>query len=221
MLTTAVFCVSFIIVINGVTELKDPNFPGNPGWMKNFKESLPMNKPGFPGSPEWKRRFEEEMKGPDFPGSPEWKRKFDEEMRRPDFPGSPEWQRKFNESMNKTMNIPPPMVPCFPKCFPFPQDCETVADPGFEYPKVRVYGNQDVKIEHRSFMCKDPDYGTDTFYMLQTVVLKGEHSTTKTAKFYNKKGEMIDYSPKVRLVPANEDCSKSDENISSSSKLTL
>ncbi|XP_039294762.1 uncharacterized protein LOC120353802 isoform X8 [Nilaparvata lugens] len=193
MLTTAVFCVSFIIVINGVTELdgasmgmdfmKDPNFPGNPGWMKNFKESLPM-------------------KGPDFPGSPEWKRKFDEEM-------------------NKTMNIPPPMVPCFPKCFPFPQDCETVADPGFEYPKVRVYGNQDVKIEHRSFMCKDPDYGTDTFYMLQTVVLKGEHSTTKTAKFYNKKGEMIDYSPKVRLVPANEDCSKSDENISSSSKLTL
>ncbi|XP_039294763.1 uncharacterized protein LOC120353802 isoform X9 [Nilaparvata lugens] len=193
MLTTAVFCVSFIIVINGVTELdgasmgmdfmKDPNFPGNPGWMKNFKESLPMNKPGFPGSPEWKRRFEEEM--------------------------------------NKTMNIPPPMVPCFPKCFPFPQDCETVADPGFEYPKVRVYGNQDVKIEHRSFMCKDPDYGTDTFYMLQTVVLKGEHSTTKTAKFYNKKGEMIDYSPKVRLVPANEDCSKSDENISSSSKLTL
>ncbi|XP_039294764.1 uncharacterized protein LOC120353802 isoform X10 [Nilaparvata lugens] len=186
----------------GMDFMKDPNFPGNPGWMKNFKESLPM-------------------KGPDFPGSPEWKRKFDEEMRRPDFPGSPEWQRKFNESMNKTMNIPPPMVPCFPKCFPFPQDCETVADPGFEYPKVRVYGNQDVKIEHRSFMCKDPDYGTDTFYMLQTVVLKGEHSTTKTAKFYNKKGEMIDYSPKVRLVPANEDCSKSDENISSSSKLTL
>ncbi|XP_039294749.1 uncharacterized protein LOC111050403 isoform X1 [Nilaparvata lugens] len=60
--------------------IKDPNFPGNPLWMKNLQESLPMNKPGFPGSPEWNRKLEEKMSGPDFPGSPEWQKKLEESI---------------------------------------------------------------------------------------------------------------------------------------------
>nr|ASL04999.1 salivary protein [Nilaparvata lugens] len=293
--------------------MKDPNFPGNPLWMKNLKESLPMNKPGFPGSPEWNRELEEKMSGPDFPGSPEWQKKLEESINnsmasantqangssvvtpidskirkprppkvrpvivkpsrpsRPVKPSKPflkpttpvtfvgDEDRNIMTNMQnsnigenvvinpiiQTMdgdgklitttpnamispavpNPPSPVTPTLykgpknlkiphaPQNFPFPPDCSAVPDPGYKFGDLTVLfknnniGNQNqvTETKHRSFMCTDPEYGQDSFYMQITEYSHGTNTgVSRTAVYYDKTGKKIDYSRKMVLLPLGE-----------------
>ncbi|RZF48947.1 hypothetical protein LSTR_LSTR003023 [Laodelphax striatellus] len=201
MLSQGVWITYFLIAINvfiglhgaslNMDFMKNPDFPGNRRWMDNLRKSLPSNNENFPGTAKWQEEFGRKMNNGNFPGSARWREEFEREM-------------------SETLDMPQPMVPCFPEHFPHPPKCEPVANPGFKYPEVSVKINQEYRIEHNSFLCSDPDYGEESFYMLQTAVVVDEKPTisrTETSHFYNKNGEPIAYSSKVRMIPANENCS--------------
>ncbi|RZF48949.1 hypothetical protein LSTR_LSTR003025 [Laodelphax striatellus] len=98
-------------------------------------------------------------------------------------------------------------LPHAPPNFPFPPDCSEVADPGYKFrdPLQINYGDQKPEIRHRSFLCTDPEYGQDSFYMQMTEARNPNGSgSSRIAAYYDKTGNSIDYSRKMVFLPLGE-----------------
>nr|UUG47377.1 salivary sheath protein [Laodelphax striatellus] len=212
--------------------LKDPDFPGNAGWNAKLNQQIAdtVNNPDFPGNAGWNAKLDQQIKdtmnsamNSANTGSSGSNVVSNSMQNMENINVGNDYVTSTAPTLNRPTPVPAvPMKPSFniqgpnlqnmrlphaPPNFPFPPDCSEVADPGYKFrdPLQINYGDQKPEIRHRSFLCTDPEYGQDSFYMQMTEARNPNGSgSSRIAAYYDKTGNSIDYSRKMIFLPLGE-----------------